>query len=146
GASNLGELQDKLRGSIMIRRLKADVLTELPPKRRAVIELPANGAASAIRAEKNAMERNEEQLEALRVAVELAKASDDPEEYKAAVANLRDASTLAFTEISKLRHDTAVAKIPYVVEHLRNVTENGGKVIVFAHHTDVILALKKEFG
>ena len=33
GASNLDELKRELRSSVMVRRLKADVLTELPPKR-----------------------------------------------------------------------------------------------------------------
>ena len=33
GASNLGDLQRKLRSTLMVRRLKADVLDELPPKR-----------------------------------------------------------------------------------------------------------------
>ncbi|KKK71730.1 hypothetical protein LCGC14_2910990, partial [marine sediment metagenome] len=37
GSSHLDELQDKLRGSIMVRRLKKDVLSELPPKIRQVI-------------------------------------------------------------------------------------------------------------
>src|SRR5690606_10658667 len=44
GASNLGELQDRLRSTIMVRRLKSEVLTELPPKRRQVVEIPPNGA------------------------------------------------------------------------------------------------------
>ena len=52
GASNLGELQGKLRSTIMVRRLKKDVLTDLPPKRRQVIELPQNGCVDAIRAER----------------------------------------------------------------------------------------------
>ena len=37
GASNLEELQQRLRCTIMIRRLKAEVLTELPAKRRQVV-------------------------------------------------------------------------------------------------------------
>lgn len=145
GSSNLPELQDKLRATIMVRRLKEDVLTELPAKRRAIIELPANGAASAIAAETAEYERQEEALDALRVAVELAKASDDPAVYDDAVAALRRAASVAFAEMSKVRHATAVAKVPYVVDHLRNLIENGEKVVVFAWHKDVIAAILAEF-
>ena len=34
GASNLEDLQNRLTQDVMIRRLKKDVLTQLPPKRR----------------------------------------------------------------------------------------------------------------
>ncbi len=37
GATNLAELQERLRATCMVRRLKSDVLAELPPKRRQVI-------------------------------------------------------------------------------------------------------------
>jgi len=146
GAANLGELQDKLRGSIMIRRLKADVLTELPAKRRCVIEIEANGATGAVKAESAAWQRNEDAMLAMRAAVELAKASDNPQVYPDAVAALKEAAQAAFTEMSQLRHDTAVAKIPYVVEHVKDAIEDGSKVVVFAHHKDVIQALMAEFG
>lgn len=146
GASNLHELQEKLRGSIMIRRLKADVLTELPAKRRAVIEIPADDASDFVTAEQDAWERHEDAMVEMRAAVELAKASSDPEDYRDAVDALKEAVRAAFTEMARLRHDTAVAKIPFVVDHIRNVTEGGSKVVVFAHHHDVIEALEKEFG
>lgn len=51
GAANLLELNTKLRDACMIRRLKADVLTELPPKIRSRIVLPLTN-----RAEYNAAE------------------------------------------------------------------------------------------
>lgn len=146
GSSNLPELQDKLRATIMIRRLKADVLKELPAKRRQIIELAADGAAGAIEAEQEAWSRNEDRIQALQVAVELSKASDNPEDYKLAVSRLGAAAQVAFTEISKMRHETAVAKIPHVIDHLRTVTESGSKVICFAHHLDVIEAIAAEFG
>jgi len=40
GASNLTELNGRLRASCYIRRFKKDVLTELPDKQRSVIEVP----------------------------------------------------------------------------------------------------------
>ena len=54
GASHLDELQDRLRETCMVRRLKADVLTELPAKRRAIIEIPANGKSRFVNAEMKA--------------------------------------------------------------------------------------------
>jgi len=39
GASHLGELHNRLKGLGMLRRLKANVLSELPPKRRTVIPI-----------------------------------------------------------------------------------------------------------
>ena len=64
----------------MVRRLKADVLRELPPKRRQVIELPAEGTIKKIvEAEANAWKAQEKRLAALRARVELAKVSEDKE-------------------------------------------------------------------
>jgi SWI/SNF-related matrix-associated actin-dependent regulator 1 of chromatin subfamily A len=144
GASNLDELQQKLRSSIMVRRLKADVLTDLPPKRRQIIELPVGDARSAVRAEQAASDAIEERLSPLRVAVELAKASDSPHAYDDAVARLREASAIAFEELSKARVEVAMAKLPVVIEHLRENCDD--KVIVFAHHKAVVKALMAELG
>jgi len=146
GSSNLEELQDKLRTTIMVRRLKRDVLTELPAKRRQVIEFPANGCAAVIRAEMDAAAHFEDMIAELRARVALADAADDEEGYRAAIEELRAGTRAAFTEISRLRHETAVAKIPYVIEHVRECVESSGKVIVFAHHLDVINALVEAFG
>lgn len=145
GASNLLELQTRLRSSIMIRRLKKDVLTELPAKRRAVIEFQADACNEFVQRERDAWERKEAAMLEMRTAVELAKASDNPEDYRIAVANLKEAAVAAFSEISRLRHETAVAKIPYVVEHVRCAIEDGSKVILFAHHRDVIQTIANEF-
>ena len=48
--------------------------------------------------------------------------------------------------MSKVRHDTAVAKIEAVIEHLEEVLETQDKVVVFCHHHDVAYALHDHFG
>ena len=119
----------------MIRRLKKDVLTELPAKRRQIIELPANGCAKLIRDEAEAAARNEGLLKELSGAVQLAKLLDDEEAYAEAIAALRKAQGVAFEEMAAVRHAVALAKVPYVIEHVLNAT---GQVVVFAHHRDVV--------
>lgn len=138
GNSNMAELQEKLRTSCMVRRLKADVLTELPPKRRQIVEIPANGGTEAVETENRSFSAYEGEIEAATVAVELAKCESD-DAYAAACAKLEQATKVAFTAISGNRHATAVAKIPHVVEHVRLALEDGdGKIVVMAHHHDVI--------
>lgn len=146
GASNLGELQEKLRATLMVRRLKKDVLTELPAKVRQVVELPANGCIALLKREQAVVEDYEVKTEEWRLAVELSKASDNPEDYQEAVESLRRGASVAFEEISKARHQTAVAKVPMAIEFLKDIMETGQKVVIFAHHHDVINALYEQIG
>lgn len=143
GAQHLDELQTALRETIMIRRLKTEVLTELPAKLRQIIELPQNGARKVVEAENKAYSEHEELLSDLKVAAELAKASEDKTDYNDAVEKLKASVGLAFNELAKARQETAIAKVPYVLGHLENVS---GKVCVFAHHREVIKQLKEELG
>lgn len=147
GSSNLDELQTRLRAHIMVRRLKKDVLKELPLKIRQIVSLPPNGSTKAVKAEKEAWDRKEETIQALRDDADLAHASGDQEAYKIAVSRLREVAQASFEEISRLRHETALSKVPAVIEHLEGMIENGiEKVVVFAHHRDVIALLSKKFG
>ena len=147
GASNLPELQEKLRATVMVRRLKADVLTELPPKRRQVIELPPNGSSGLVEQEQRAWAAHEDKLDAIRDDLELAAAAGNEDAYQAAVARLKDGMQLAFTEISQARHKLALAKVEAATGHIDDALEaTEDKLIVFAHHHDVIDALMEHFG
>jgi len=141
GSSHLPELQEKLRASVMVRRLKADVLTELPAKRRQVVVLPTNGSKAAIKAEQDVWAKSEETIAAAEAEVEVALASGDEASYRAAVERLRAAQRIAFEEISQARHDLALAKLPAVVDYVRDALENTTKLVVFGHHRDVIESL-----
>jgi len=145
GASNLQELQEKMRSTVMVRRLKKDVLKELPPKTRQVIVLPANGASEHVTAENDAYNEWEDKIAEAKSLVDLAHAADDMEEYQKAVNNLRQIVTAAFSNISRLRHQTALAKVPAMVGFINEILEQKDKVVVFAHHHDVIHKLEDEF-
>jgi SWI/SNF-related matrix-associated actin-dependent regulator 1 of chromatin subfamily A len=130
----------------MIRRLKKDVLKELPTKRRQVIELPCTEkAAELVSSQLAIMDNWNDRLIDMRVRVELAKVSDDPADYASAIMELQDGHKASFAETAKLAHDVAMAKIPFVIEHVLEAIEEG-KVILFAHHLDVIAELKNAFG
>jgi SWI/SNF-related matrix-associated actin-dependent regulator 1 of chromatin subfamily A len=110
GASNLDELNERLRSTVMIRRLKADVMKELPPKRRQIIELSG--------------------------------ALPKPEvDYLAAVKALKNPGQIAFEEIARVRHEDALAKLPQVIEFIKDALEESEKIVVFAWHRDVIEGL-----
>ena len=138
GASNLEELQRKLRTTVMVRRMKKDVLKELPPKRRQVIELPANGCSKLIEQEQEAHSKWERDLEDLRDVMETARLLEDQDAYAEAVAEMRRTQGVAFEDMAKVRHAIAMEKVPFVVEHILNTEE---PVVLFAHHRDVVEAL-----
>ena len=143
GASHLDELQEKFRASIMVRRLKRNVLTELPPKRRQVLVLPANGAGGVVDAERTSWQGHQSRLADLQAAVELAKAGDSDSAYEDAVRDLRQGWQVAFTEMSRVRHETALAKVPHVVEHAVQAVDESGRLVIFAHHHDVVAGIRE---
>jgi len=138
GAANLEELQARARGSFMVRRLKSEVLTELPAKRRQIIPLAWNGASAAVKRLNAEWEAREAKVATLRVAA-LGAATD--EEYKEAVKALSDAEKIAFEEISTARRELAIEKCPKAIEHISDLLDEERKVCVFAHHHAVVKLL-----
>lgn len=122
GSSNLEELNDILRSTIMLRRSKEDALPQLPKKRRQLIEV--EGAAKEVKAEKAAWEA---------VCASVG--------YEEALRQMEAGAGIAFTEMASKRKTVALSKIPFVVEHASNLLDSGEKVILFAHHRDVISGL-----
>lgn len=146
---NLGELQDRLRSTIMIRRTKGEVLKDLPAKTRQLIALDPNGAQDAIDEEERAWGEvaKAADIEALEEAAELAHASGDAEAYRGAIAKLESGYKVAFEAMAKARKRVALAKVGHVIEHVKNMLDQDvEKVVVWAHHYEVLDALHKELG
>ena len=136
GATNLEELQVKLRSSIMIRRRTNDVLDQLPAIQRQAIVLPDNGNADIVRAEWEAFNNYEQVLKEL----EEARTSTDSD-MDSLLRTLRDRQGASFAELAKYRKLVGMCKKDHVVEHCRNVIDSRGKIVLFAWHKDVVTAL-----
>lgn len=140
-------LQDMLRVKIMIRRLKKDVLPELPPKTRTLVEYSTEGLEHLIRQESEMWEEQEEERTAAQAALVVAKASDDAEGYRKAVERLKEIQGICFTEMAKIRKQTSIAKVPQTIELLKEMIEENGnaKILVFGHHKESLELLHSEF-
>jgi SNF2 family DNA or RNA helicase len=146
GSSNLAELQDRLRSSIMIRRLKKDVLKDLPPKTRKIVEIAPDAAAKrALNEERMAFD--EDDVIDLQVQIELAKAGDDQAAYANAVNQLAGRMKTKGEDLFTLRKNTAIAKaeMPSVMDMLEDAVETSEKVIIFCHHKEVVRIIAERF-
>ncbi|XP_057286129.1 SWI/SNF-related matrix-associated actin-dependent regulator of chromatin subfamily A-like protein 1 [Pezoporus wallicus] len=119
GSSNLTELKILLEESIMIRRLKSDVLSQLPAKQRKVVVVAP------------------EKISAETKAVLAAEAKMMTKGYKSKKQE-KEALLIFYSS-------TAEAKIHSVVEYVLDLLESGNnKFLVFAHHKIVLDAIVAE--
>lgn len=125
GPQNLEQLQDTLRSTIMIRRLKEDVLKELPEKSRKIIPLYADSATRKLINE----EHEALYIKSLADNIDLSESVEDE----------------GLGRLAQLRKEIAFKKLPTVKELINDVLDNGEKVIVFAHHKDIVKELYKEY-
>lgn len=146
GSSNEDELQERLRIGWMCRRLKSEVLPELPPKFRQIIELPADDVEGIIKEELQEWQKHQQQIAILEDSVKKAEINNDGESYKDSIKKLKDIEGKLFTEMSLLRKKTAIAKLPYIIEHIKNLLKTEEKITVFGYHHEVLDRLKNEFG
>lgn len=110
------------REGMILRRLKSEVLKELPPKRRLVQEIDWDDKVY-----KELMRPVASQLIALENA------------------DSASARALIEDQISQTqRQATGVAKAPYVAAFVKMLVENGEKVLLMAHHHAVMDIYKKE--
>jgi len=150
GASNTEELNKKLRGSVMVRRLKKDVLTELPSKIHSMIPIEAKGneICSALAEEREKRDRwmlIRNELKKMKQRLDIRSEEERREEFETQMKGLRGEIAVAFTEIAAVRHKTALAKVPEAIKFIGNILELQDKVIVYTHHKDVLEEIYRVF-
>ncbi|KAI4893006.1 hypothetical protein NFI96_027330 [Prochilodus magdalenae] len=119
GSSNLTELKLLLEESLMLRRLKSEVLSQLPAKQRKVVTVTTDGINARTKAALSA------------AAKELANGRHNKMQEKEAL--------LVFF------NHTAEAKIRAIMEYISDMLECGReKFLVFAHHKRVLDGITKD--
>lgn len=142
GASHLGELQDVMRSTCMVRRLKGDVLKELPPKVRTIIALPWDEYSDVVEVDDEDVIDDDEELRD-EVLVDLLDKPDLTSDaaYRLAAELLGKSKKISFTDMSRERERLAIRKVPAVLELCDDKLAEEKKIIIFAHHHSVIKKL-----
>lgn len=127
GASNVTELNNILRSTCYTRTRKIDVLEDLPPKRRAQldVELPEDVMARYRRAEEDFLSFVYENY------------GND--------AFLAASKAPVITEMNKLRQLLGEAKVDSAIAQIESLLEAGEQVIAFAYHTSILKQLREHF-
>jgi SNF2 family DNA or RNA helicase len=142
GHSNLDELNEKLRGNCYIRRTKDQVLEDLPPVRHA--PLVVNGTPAAMKEYRKAEDNIVEYLVAR--AKEIAEELGVSVKSAAVLARIKAESNEHMVKLSVLRRLAAKAKMEAAKEIVESHIESGQKVVVAAHHRDIVEELAIKFG
>lgn len=114
----------KLRDEgMMLRRTKQEVLTDLPPKRRLVMAIDSDDAVY-----RRLMQPLQDTLLKL----------------KHDVVTARERSLWEMEVEQGERQATGIAKAPYVCQFVRALLDGGEKVLLFAHHHEVMDIYRQE--
>jgi SWI/SNF-related matrix-associated actin-dependent regulator 1 of chromatin subfamily A len=116
----LPELQARLRSNFMVRRLKKEVLKDLPDKRYELNYIEPDGNIQEVLMRESLLNFN--------------------------VSDLKDPFSSIWGMISTIRKEMGIAKVPRVVEHMKYLLDvvEVPKVVLFAHHVDVMNQLTTE--
>ena len=142
GHSHMDELNERLRGNCYIRRTKDQVLKDLPPVRHNPVVV--SGTDAAMREYRKAEEDIVEYL-AERARLLAEEIGQNPKSAEV-MARIKAEYNQALVEMSVLRRLAAKAKMEAAYELIEQHLEAGNKVVVAAHHRDIVDALAEKFG
>ena len=142
GHSHLDELNERLRGMCYIRRTKDQVLSELPPVIHSslVVEGTSPGMAEYKKAENDIIRYLQDR--AREIAIELGESPGSA----AVIAKIKAESNEHLVRLSVLRRLSARAKMPAIEEWVQSRVDQGKKVVIAAHHRDIVDELARKFG
>lgn len=138
GSSNPVKLRQWMRKNFMVRRLKSEVLKELPPKTRQVIELPPDSEIKmVVDMENEKFAPHEETIGKMMVRLAEAEISEDDDEFHAVSAEIAREIKMAIHEISAERVRLSQLKAPLIAAHAKDcLLDPDKKLIIFTYHKE----------
>ncbi len=148
GASNIEELNNILRSSIMIRRKKDEVLKELPEITREMIVLDVDTETQKLLDE-------EKQILLDFVLQKTQEGKDGKRKKKAKVAKIESyedallyisqkGMSLDLSSLSAIRKKIAEKKIPFIVDFIKDTLENEPCCVVFTWHKNIAFEITEQ--
>ena len=150
GSSNSRELNSILN-KLMIRRLKKDVLSQLPPKKRQKIEISTD--SKIIKKLKILMEKSSKKFEELLgTQIELDKLGINIDDLKTEKEKEKEGNSdkkgnekeedTVLNKFNKAYALTGEAKLPGIKDYVNYLVDNSCKFLIFAHHTEILDAIE----
>jgi SWI/SNF-related matrix-associated actin-dependent regulator 1 of chromatin subfamily A len=152
GASNVEELHELLTSTIMIRRLKKDVLKDLPDKQFSVVPMPMSNRAEYNEAEEDLVNFVKQQTEQnfrkdLRDKLgDLADMVNVDEKQLESLKNEKASKVNQLSRIEHLKQLAAAGKMRACVSWVEDFIENDQKIILFCTHKTIVNQLMERFG
>lgn len=150
GASNLAELHERLQKTCMVRRTKAQVLTELPPKTYTTLPVEIDNRKEYRKAEVDVIQWiGKRAMEDAKFLLSIALFSKV--EQKRLIAQRREsaeeraARAVTLVKIGVLRQVTAKGKIVAAIEWITDMLDSGQKLVVFGDHIAIVDAIRDAF-
>ena len=151
GRANAKELHERLRATCFLRRLKKNVLAELPPKVRATVPIELSNWDEYRKAEADVVQwlagraaKEKEFLSSIAHLSESEKAEAVEQRHMAKAEQL--ASSEALVRFEALKQLSVKGKLAGAKAWIANFLESGQKLGVFAEHVEVVEELAKHFG
>lgn len=139
------ELNDQLRAKCFVRRLKRDVLSELPPKVHMTLDLDGEpNLMDEYRILHQGLESEVEEI--LREAADATGSNDQSVREAAGIQALQTQSGSFFGKLERLTQIAADAKMPEIEEWIEEFLETGKKLVVFARHRKIVNAIADKYG
>lgn len=128
--TNLDLLQKELRSQFMYRVMKKDVLQELPDKFKQIIYIE----------DKKSLKLEQDAIKGFMNNTNL---SND--EYNSFINSTTALSPQFIGMIAKIRKETAINKLPFAINLIKETLDSKDKIVVFAHHKEVVNGLYEAF-
>jgi SWI/SNF-related matrix-associated actin-dependent regulator 1 of chromatin subfamily A len=153
GASNIPELNKILTNSIMIRRKKQDVLTDLPDKLYTFIPIPIDNRKLYNMVEQDfieymnnrAAEKFEKEFAIIQKQMEKLGLSPDTKDWKDEFIGKEKQKAIEIVKINILKKVAALGKIKAIKEWIDNFLESGKKLIIFCEHLEIMQKLYSHY-